>query len=54
MWDLQTIIKINQIASDQAIKKMPEKDALLIATGVRKPERNQINRIILTDTIQGK
>lgn len=35
MWDLDTIIRINQKAADQARQGKPERDALFLATGVR-------------------
>ena len=35
MWDLQTIVKINQKAAEQARQGKPERDALFLATGVR-------------------
>lgn len=35
MWDLDTIVRINQKAAEQARKGLPERDALFLATGVR-------------------
>jgi len=35
MWDLDTIIRINQKAAEQARNGKPERDALFLATGVR-------------------
>jgi hypothetical protein len=35
MWDLQTIVRINQKAAEQARQGKPERDALFLATGVR-------------------
>jgi hypothetical protein len=35
MWDLETIVRINQKAAEQARKGLPERDALFLATGVR-------------------
>ena len=37
MWDLDTIIRINQKAAEQARKGLPERDALFLATGVKDP-----------------
>jgi hypothetical protein len=35
MWDLDTIVRINQKAAEQARNGKPERDALFLATGVR-------------------
>lgn len=37
MWDLDTIIRINQKAAEQARQGKPERDALFLATGVKDP-----------------
>jgi hypothetical protein len=35
MWDLDTIVRINQKAAEQARKGLPERDALFLATQTR-------------------
>lgn len=35
MWDLETIVRINQKAAQQAREGKPERDALFLATRVR-------------------
>lgn len=41
MWDLDTIVRINQKAAAQARKGLPERDALPLATEASKPESQE-------------
>lgn len=40
MWDLDTIVRINQKAAAQASKGLPERDALFLATETRDVSKN--------------
>lgn len=52
MWDLDTIVRINQKAADQARKGLPERDALFLATGVRDVSKpNLLTSVGQPDTI---
>jgi hypothetical protein len=48
MWDLNTIVRINQKAAEQARKGLPERDALFLATEdqeASKPDEGQIIKL---------
>lgn len=41
MWDLDTIVRINQKAAAQASKGLPERDAVGLATGAREVSQSK-------------
>lgn len=46
MWDLNTIVRINEKAAEQARKGLPERDALSLATEAQEDSKSDEGEII--------